>query len=1006
MKQTDTRNIEDFSEPESETRGLGSRHIERREWWLSSTAIAITLLLTFGIFSFLPVLLHSHYDWETVLALRQAVWGLLGMVLLFDLYTIYQQLQIHRMRRRLEAREKLFRLITENAADMIAVVDTEGKRIYNSLSYQKILGYSPAELQRSLSFEQIHPDDRERVIAAGAEARRTGKGKALEYRMRHKDGTWRVLESTSSVIRSGKGEPDLLVIVNRDVTGRKQAQDSLAYERNLLRTLIDNVPDGIYVKDTQGRFLVGNPRLAQLIGVRSPEELMGKTDFDFFPMELAQRYRDDEVAVLQSGQPMIGREEPCQTKEGQELWLQTTKVRLQDPSGAVVGVVGMGHDITAHKRAEDALRAQHDLLRTMIDNMPDYIYVKDDESRFVVANRALAELVGAKNPEDLLGKSDFDYFPRELATAFYSDERAMLQTGQPLFNQEERSVDAAGNAKWTSTSKVPLRNRQGETIGIIGIGRDITVGKLAEEALRQSEMSFRSVVEGAPYGIFRASVDGRFLRVNSALQEMLGYRTAKELLDVTLGANIFRNPADFQRLVQLMGGTDEFKDVEMEWKRRDDSPITVLCSGRRVKGEDGNSTYNEVFVQDITERRVLERQLRAAAKMEAVGRLSGGIAHDFNNLLGVIIGYSQMLERKMERDNPLHEYVEEIEKAGQRATALTRQLLAFSRQQILTPKILSLNELVSDMVKMLPRLLGEDIAISTNLEPAIGSVKADQGQIEQVVMNLAVNARDAMPSGGRLTIGTADVVLDEMYARHHPGAKPGKYVMLSVADSGVGMNSETLLHIFEPFFTTKEVGKGTGLGLATVYGIMKQSGGYIWVDSELGKGSCFQIFLPRVEEAVTHAAEGTSPSPILQGSETILVVEDSEPLKNLARIFLEQRGFQVLTASSGEEALKVAAEFSGMIHLLLTDVVMPGMNGRVLAEQLLPKRPEMKVLYMSGYTDSFIAGHGVLEEGTHLLHKPFTETVLISKVREVLKSVHAIAGQQAPLVAELPRQKV
>ncbi len=878
MRQTDTRNIEDLSEPESETRGLGSRHIERREWWLSSTAIAITLLLTLGIFSFLPVLLHSHYDWEAVLALRQAVWGLLGMVLLFDLYTIYQQLQIHRMRRRLEAREKLFRLITENAADMIAVVDTEGKRIYNSLSYQKVLGYSPAELQQSSSFEQIHPDDRERVIAAGVEARRTGKGKALEYRMRHKDGTWRLLESTSSVIRSGDGEPDLLVIVNRDVTGRKQA--------------------------------------------------------------------------------------------------------------------------------EDALRAEHDLLRALIDNMPDYIYVKDDESRFVVANRALAQFMGAKNPEDLLGKADFDYFPKELATAYYSDERAILQTGQPLVNQEERSVDAAGNAKWLSTSKVPLCNRQGETIGIIGIGHDITERRKAEEALRQSETSFRSVVEGAPYGIFRASVDGRFQRVNSALQEMLGYRTSKDLLDVTLGGNIFRNPADFQRLVVLMGGTDEFKDVEMEWKRKDDSPITVLCSGRRVKGEDENSAYNEVFVQDITERRVLERQLRAAAKMEAVGRLSGGIAHDFNNLLGVIIGYSQMLERKMERDNPLYEYVEEIEKAGQRATALTRQLLAFSRQQILTPNVLSLNELVSDMGKMLPRLLGEDIAITTKLEPAIGSGKADQGQIEQVVMNLAVNARDAMPSGGRLTIGTADVVMDEMYARQHPGAKPGIYVMLSVADSGVGMNSETMLHIFEPFFTTKEVGKGTGLGLATVYGIMKQSGGYIWVDSELGKGSCFQIFLPRVEEAVTHVAEGTSPSPILQGNETILVVEDAEALKKLARTFLEEHGFQVLTASSGEEALKVAAEFSGKIHLLLTDVVMPGMNGRVLAEQLLPKRPGMIALYMSGYTDSFIAGHGVLEEGTHLLHKPFTEEVLISKVREVLKSVHAIAGKQAPLVAEMPRQKV
>jgi PAS domain S-box-containing protein len=507
MKQTDTRNIEDFSEPESETRELGSRHIERREWWLSSTAIAITLLLTLGIFSFLPVLLHSHYDWEAVLALRQAVWGLLGMVLLFDLYTIYQQLQIHRMRRQLEARERLFRLITENAADMIAVVDTEGKRIYNSLSYQKVLGYSPAELQRSSSFEQIHPDDRERVVAAGVEARRTGKGKALEYRMRHKDGTWRVLESTSSVIRSGKGEPDLLVIVNRDVTGRKQA--------------------------------------------------------------------------------------------------------------------------------EDALRAEHDLLRALIDNMPDLIYVKDAGSGFVLANRALAQFMGAKNPEDLLGKTDFDYSPKELATAYYSDEQAILQTGQPLVNREERAVDAKGNAKWLSTSKVPLCNRQGETIGIIGIGRDITERRQAEEALRQSEMSFRSVVEGAPYGIFRASVDGRFLRVNSALQEMLGYRTSKELLDVTLGGNIFRNPADFQRLVVLMGGTDEFKDVEMEWKRKNDSPITVLCSGRRVKGEDENSSYNEVFVEDITERRVLERQLRAAAKMEAVGRLSGGIAHDFNNLLGV-----------------------------------------------------------------------------------------------------------------------------------------------------------------------------------------------------------------------------------------------------------------------------------------------------------------------------------------------------------------------------------
>ncbi len=878
MKQTDVPEIEDFSGPENEAGGNGSRRIERREWWLLSTAIAITLLLTIGIASFLPVLMHSQIEWEASLALRQAVWGLLGMVLLFDLYTIYQQLQIHRIRRQLTAKERLFRLITENAADMIAVVDTEGRRLYNSLSYQRVLGYSPSELQQSSSFDQVHPEDRERVAAAGAEARRTGKGKALEYRMRHKDGTWRVLESTSSVIRSGKGKPDLLVIVNRDVTD--------------------------------------------------------------------------------------------------------------------------------HKRAEDALRAEHDLLRALIDNMPDLIYVKDAGSRFVLANRALAQLVAAKNPEDLLGKTDFDYFPKELATAFHSDEQAILQSGEPLVNQEERVVDAEGNAKWLSTSKVPLRNRQGEVRGIIGIGRDITVRVQAEEALRLSERSFRSVVEGAPYGIFRASLDGRFLRTNSALQEMLGYRSPTDLLNANLEDHVFRNRADFHQLVKLLGSEAEFKNVEMEWKRKDDFPITVLCSGRRVEGVDENSTYNEVFVEDITERRVLERQLRTAAKMEAVGQLSGGIAHDFNNLLGVIIGYSQMLGRKINHDNPLREYIEEIEKAGQRAASLTRQLLAFSRQQILSPKVLNLNELVSDMVKMLPRLIGEDIAVTTELDPAIGRVKADQGQVEQVVMNLAVNARDAMPNGGSLTIGTADIELDEMAARLYPGGKPGKYGVLSVTDSGIGMNSETLQHIYEPFFTTKEVGKGTGLGLATVYGIVKQSGGYIWVDSEVGKGSTFQIFLPRVEEVVTHAPKEASPPPLMRGNETILVAEDAEPLRKLARSFLEERGFQVLTASSGEEALQVAAEFPGKVDLLLTDVVMPGMNGRVLAERLLPKRPGMKVLYMSGYTDSFIAGHGVLEEGTHLLHKPFTEDVLISKVCEVLKSVQSIAAKRAPLVAELPRQKV
>jgi len=322
---------------------------------------------------------------------------------------------------------------------------------------------------------------------------------------------------------------------------------------------------------------------------------------------------------------------------------------------------------------------------------------------------------------------------------------------------------------------------------------------------------------------------------------------------------------------------------------------------------------------------------------------------------------------------------------------LTKQLLAFSRQQVLTPAVLSLNTLASEMDRMLPRLLGEDIEVSLELDPELGNVKADQGQIEQVIMNLAVNARDSMPEGGKLKIQTANVVLDQIYTRNHPGSKAGDYVMLAVTDTGTGMDAGTLTHMFEPFFTTKERGKGTGLGLATVYGIVKQSNGYIWVESALGKGSAFQIYLPRHEGQPAAEVLKTGIAENLRGSESILLAEDSEALRKLAQSNLESAGFRVMSAQSGEEALAIATRHASIFDLLLTDVVMPGMNGRVLAEQLLPRQPGMKVLYMSGYTDSFIAGHGVLEPGTYLLHKPFTEEILIRKVREVLDG-----GKQPP----------
>jgi len=465
---------------------------------------------------------------------------------------------------------------------------------------------------------------------------------------------------------------------------------------------------------------------------------------------------------------------------------------------------------------------------------------------------------------------------------------------------------------------------------------------------------------------------------------MLGYELGEDLLRRDLASDIFQHAGEYQRLIDLLSDTQEMKDVEMEWKRQDGTPITVRCSGRRINDENGAPAYFEVFAEDVTEKRVLERQLRMAQKMEAIGRLSGGIAHDFNNLLGVIIGYSRVLTKTLSTNPALREHALEIEKAGQRAASLTKQLLAFSRQQVLTPAVLNLNTLASDMEKMLPRLLGEDIEVSLALDPELGNVKADQSQIEQVIMNLAVNARDAMPAGGKLKIQTTNVELDQAYTWKHPGSKVGNYVMLAVTDTGTGMDAATLTHIFEPFYTSKERGKGTGLGLATVYGVVKQSNGYIWVDSAPGKGASFQIYLPRYVGPPAVVEQTADSRENLRGSETILLVEDAEPLRKLAMTFLESSGFRVLSAESGEDALEVTSRFGGIFDLLLTDVVMPGMNGRVLAEQLLPRQPGMKVLYMSGYTDSFIAGHGVLDPGTQLLHKPFTEEVLIRKVRDVL----------------------
>ena len=509
--------------------------------------------------------------------------------------------------------------------------------------------------------------------------------------------------------------------------------------------------------------------------------------------------------------------------------------------------------------------------------------------------------------------------------------------------------------------------------------------RAAQENLRRSEANFRSLVTNAPYGICRCDSTGKILDANPAFLRLLGLASADELV----GQHIFGLYAENDQwfaLADFLRSAEPFKGLTAEWKRKDSTTTVVRISGRSViDGGDGRLVF-ELFAEDVTERRVLEQQLRQSQKMEAIGRLAGGIAHDFNNLLMVISGYSEFLLERLGAEPHLRGPAQEIAGAAERASSLTRQLLAFSRKQMLAPRIVNLNDVATENIKMLTRMIGEDIDLVMVPGPNLWSIRADAGQLEQVIMNLAVNARDAMASGGKLTIETSNVTLDEDYARSHAPLPAGDYVMVAISDTGEGMDSETQSHIFEPFFTTKGT-KGTGLGLSTVYGIIKQSGGYIWVHSELGRGTTFKIYLPRVPstgQAATQVASPLEYRRVEPGTETILLVEDEANLRYLARQYLEKQGYKVIEAADGAVAMQIAVAHDKMIHLLLTDVIMPGMNGRELAQRISEIRPNVKVLYMSGYTENVIGHNGMLDDGVRLLQKPFTLRDLKSKVREVL----------------------
>jgi PAS domain S-box-containing protein len=506
----------------------------------------------------------------------------------------------------------------------------------------------------------------------------------------------------------------------------------------------------------------------------------------------------------------------------------------------------------------------------------------------------------------------------------------------------------------------------------------------SEEELRESESRFRTIFEEAPLGVAYVNMELRIVKANKAFREMMGYPEEElsklAVFDITHPDDISRD-ASLAR--QLFNGEIPSYQLEKRFIKKGGAALWGLMTATLVRSKDGE-VYGLGMVEDLTERKEVEDQLRQSQKMEAIGRLAGGVAHDFNNLLTAINGYSDLSIALLGTNDPIRANLEEIKKAGERAASLTHQLLAFSRKQLLQPEVLDLNLVIDDLNKMLRRLIGEDIELVTLLDPKLGKVMADRGQVEQIIVNLAINAADAMPKGGSLVILTANVFLDDEYARHHISVRPGAYVMIAVNDTGCGISPETQKRVFEPFFTTKGPGKGTGLGLATVYGIVKQSGGNIWLYSEEGVGTTLKIYLPRIDQPSQEPVEDESMVDAPGGTETILLVEDDDSVRNMVARILTRHGYNVIAAKDGREALRICERDQREFHLMLTDVVMPLMSGRDVAERLKPVRPNMKVLFMSGYPDDAIAEHGLLDEGVALLEKPFTIAGLLNKVREVL----------------------
>lgn len=889
-----------------------------------------------------------------------------------DAGQIYRIVGMGRDQTAQKSAEDRLRVFLDHATDAFFLHDASGIVLDANRRACEMLGYTRAELigMSPLFFDTtLDPqvaDDMNRCLAAGQTI-------IAERSHRRKDGSVYPIEiRIRSVWQDGQ---QFNVSLVQDITERKRVESELRASEARFRTFVDHATDGFFLQAAGGMIVDINRQACESLGY-SREELMGQFpsffDLDWTPdfaVSLRQRLNAGEIVTFESRH---------RRKDG-SIFPVEVRVRSFTLDGRTFGL-GLVRDITRRKQAAAALKESEERYRTLYEANPTMYFTVDAAGTILSVNQFGAEHLGYTVAE-LTGHSVLDIFYEEDKAAAQIFVRQCIAHPGEIFHWSLRKVHKNGALLWVEETARAVQDVNGLLVVLI-VCEDITERKRTEQALIESHNLLNAIIEGTTDMTFAKDREGRYLMMNSAGARLMGRPLADiigkddhALFPPAIADDVMRK----DRLIMAHGETQTFEETVKG---------SVLRTFLTTKGvyRDSYGTVNGIVAisREITEFKRLEEQFRQAQKMEAVGRLAGGVAHDFNNLLTVINGYSQLIFNRLPVTDPNRQRLAEIQKAGERAASLTRQLLAFSRKQLLQPEVVNLNTLLTELLKLLQRLIGEDIELALTTAVDLGLTKVDPGQFEQAIINLAVNARDAMPHGGRLTITTCNAELDATYAERYPEVQAGSYVCVTVKDTGCGMDEVTMARIFEPFFTTKEVGKGTGLGLAMVYGFVKQSGGHVEVFSELGRGTTFRIYLPCTEETRVMVKAGPVQQEIPKGTETILLVEDEEAVHKLFRSVLHTGGYTVLEANDGQRALELAQQHPTPIHLLITDLVMPRMSGRQLADRLCVLRPTMRVLFMSGYTEEAVTHHQGQELKIAFLQKPFDPLSLAQKVRELL----------------------